>query len=104
MKRKRRKHSAEFKARITLEAVQGIKTASEIAGEYDIHPNQVAQWKQEMLKRLPELFDRQGNRKREEDLEAMKQRHHAKIGQLSLEVDWLKKKCRQLQIPLDDER
>ena len=103
-KAKRRKLSAELKARVAMEAIAGIKTASEIAAEFEVHPTQVAQWKRELATRSAEIFDRAGSRKQEKDLEAIEQRHHAKIGQLTLEVDWLKKKCRQLQIPLDGER
>ena len=54
MKQQRRKHSAEFKARVALEAVKGVKTISEIAQEYEIHPIQVSNWKKELLERLPE--------------------------------------------------
>ena len=57
MKKQRRKHSAEFKARVALEAIKGIKTLSEIAREYEIHPVMVGKWKTEMLDRLPELFE-----------------------------------------------
>jgi transposase-like protein len=87
-----------------MEAIAGIKTAREIATEYDVHPTQVAQWKRELSTRSAEIFDRAGSVKQEKDLEAIEQRNHAKIGQLTLEVDWLRKKCRQLQIPLDGER
>ena len=101
---KRKKHSSELKARVAMEAIAGIKTAREIAAEYEVHPTQVAQWKRELATRSAEIFDHAGMRKQEKNLEAIEQRHHAKIGQLALEVDWLKKKCRQLQIPLDGER
>ena len=56
MKRKRRKHSAEFKARVALEAIKGIKTISEIAADFEVHPVMVGTWKKEMLENLPELF------------------------------------------------
>lgn len=101
---KRRKHSAELKSRVALEAIAGVKTVSEIASTYEVHPTQVAQWKRELLERAPELFDRNAGNKKKRDVEAMEERHHAKIGQLALEVDFLKKKCKQLQIPLDEER
>jgi transposase len=101
---KRRRHSSELKARVAMEAIAGLNTASEIAAAYEVHPSQVAQWKRELLEGAPGLFDRKADKRRERDAEAVEQRHHAKIGQLTLEVDWLKKKCRQLQIPLDGER
>ena len=54
MKKQRRKHTAEFKARVASEAIQGFKTLSEIAKEYEVHPVMVGNWKKEMLERLPE--------------------------------------------------
>jgi len=102
MARKRRTHSAEFKAQVGLEALKGIRTVSEIARDFEVHPVQVSQWKKEIQDRLPEVF----GRRPEVDpakVEKQEQQLHQKIGQLSVEVDWLKKKCRQLNIPLDDE-
>ena len=57
MKRHRRKHTSEFKARVALEAIKGLKTMSEIAAEYEIHPVMVGNWKKEMLEHLPEIFE-----------------------------------------------
>ena len=99
MKRKRRKHTAEFKARVALEAIQGLKTQSEIAKEYEIHPVMVGQWKNELLERTPELFnskpDKDAEKKDKEQIELER-----KVGQLTMEVDFLEKKCKQLGIPL----
>ena len=103
MKRKRRTHSAEFKAQVGLEALKGIKTVSEIAREHEVHPVQVTQWKKELQERLPEVFGRKPAFD-EEKAEKQERRLHQKIGQLTVEVDWLKKKCRQLGIPLDESR
>jgi transposase len=100
MKQQRRKHSAEFKARVALEAVRGIKTISEIAQEYEIHPIQVSNWKKELLDRLPEIFDRKGETK-DRDKDREQEHLHKKIGQLTMEVDWLEKKCKQLNLPID---
>lgn len=97
---KRRNHSNELKARVALEAIAGVKTASEIAKEYEIHPAQVSQWKRNLLEGAPGIFGKGKAGKDEKELEKLQERHHAKIGQLALEVDWLKKKCKQLQIPL----
>ncbi len=99
MKRHRRKHSSEFKARVALEAVKGMKTIIEIAAEYEIHPVMVGNWKKEMLERLPEIFDSK-NAKKEKDSDREKERLHGKVGQLTMEVDFLEKKCRQLGIPV----
>jgi transposase len=104
MTSKRRKHSAAFKARVALEAVIGIKTVSEISSQYELHPTQVSQWKKELVERSAEVFAKGNSRKAEEEIEAMKRRHHAKIGQLVLDVDFLKKKCAELRIPLDGEQ
>lgn len=101
MKKKRRTHSAEFKSQVALEAIKGIKTLSEIAREYEVHPVQVTQWKKELQERLPEVFGRKSAFD-EQKAEKQEQRLHQKIGQLTVEVDWLKKKCRQLGIPLDE--
>jgi len=99
MKRQRRKHSAEFKARVALEAIRGVKTLSEIAKEYEIHPVMVGNWKKEMLEHLPEIFEKKrGNKDKQREKE--KAQLHQKVGQLSMEVDFLEKKCKQLGIPV----
>jgi transposase-like protein len=99
VKRKRRKHSAEFKARVALEALKGIKTTSEIAKEFEIHPVMVGKWKNEMVDRLPELFE-VNNAKKAKESEKEKEHLHRKVGQLTMEVDFLEKKCKQLGIPV----
>ena len=99
MKKQRRKHSAEFKARVALEAIKGIKTLSEIAQEYEIHPVMVGKWKTEMLDRLPELFEVNKSAK-VKDTEKEQEQLHRKLGQLTMEVDFLEKKCKQLGIPV----
>lgn len=102
-KKQRRKHSAADKARIALDAAIGRQTMSEIAATHGVHPVQVSQWKKELIARAPELFERKATG-HERDAEEIEKEHHAKIGQLTLEIDWLKKKCRQLQIPTDGGR
>jgi transposase-like protein len=91
MKRGRRNHSAEFKARVALEAVKGVKSMSELASEYEVHPNQISKWKKQVLEELPGIFS--DRRKREADGgEELKARLYQQIGQLQVELDWLKKK------------
>jgi len=91
MKKGRRNHSAEFKARVSLEAVKGIKSMSELASEFEVHPNQITKWKKQVLAELPGIFN--DRRKREADgEEALKARLYQQIGQLQVELDWLKKK------------
>ncbi len=63
MKRHRRKHTADFKARVAIEAIRGIKTMSEIAAEFEIHPVMVSNWKKEMLEHLPEIFENKNAKK-----------------------------------------
>ncbi|MCB2217365.1 MAG: transposase, partial [Desulfobulbaceae bacterium] len=63
MKRQRRKHSPEFKAKVALEAIKGIKTLSEISKEYEVHPVMVSAWKKDMMERLPEVFEKKNTKK-----------------------------------------
>lgn len=97
MKRKRKSHSDEFKARVGLEAVQGLKTIQQIAKEYKIHPTQVSQWKRHLVDRLPDLFASSPS-KGQKDWEKERDQLHAKIGQITMELDWLKKKSATLGI------
>ena len=87
---KRKKHSAAFKAKVGMDAMLGIKTVAQIAREYGIHPVQVSQWKTVIRDRLPELFEAGG--KQGEDTERIISDLHRKIGELTVDVDYLKKK------------
>ncbi len=103
MKRKRRHHSAEFKARVALEALRGIKTINQIAEENEIHPVQVSQWKQQLEERLPAAFERDSKKDREaERKERRSQQLERKVGQLLIEKEFLEKKCDQLGIDLSE--
>lgn len=76
---------------IALEAIKGQHTVNEIAGHYGVHPNQVTHWKKQALEGLPELFS--GRRVHEgQEEEALKAQLYQQIGQLKVELDWLKKK------------
>lgn len=97
MKQKRRNHSAEFKARVALEAIKGVKTVQQIAAENHLHPAQVTQWKARMIESAVGIFGR-GQGRGEGSSEEEKERLERKVGQLAVEVDWLKKKCKELGI------
>ena len=96
MKAKRRRHDPEFKARVALEALKGIKTIQQIAKDFDIHPVQVSEWKKAMADGAPSLFGPGSGKAGAEDFEGERTQLHAKIGQLSVELDWLTKKSKQL--------
>ena len=91
---KRKRYTGAFKAKVGLEALMGIKTVGQIAREYQVHPVQVTQWKGVIRDRVPELFE--SPQAGSEDNQQLIAQLHEKIGQLSVEVDWLKKKCKQL--------
>jgi transposase-like protein len=91
MQNKRRNHSAAFKAKVALEAVKGDKTIAELAGQYQVHPNQITQWKKQLFDSLPEIFSRRRRNERHEQDEMTAQLYQ-QIGQLKVELDWLKKK------------
>jgi len=91
---KRKRHSGAFKAKVGLEALMGVKTVGQIAREYQVHPVQVTQWKGVIRDHLPELFE--PSRPEGEDSQELIAQLHEKIGQLTVEADWLKKKCKQL--------
>ena len=99
MKKKRRNHSAEFKARIALEAIKGLKTVQQIAADNHLHPVQVTQWKNQMIESASGVFSKGRERAEEVSVsEEEKERLERKVGQLAVEVDWLKKKCKELGI------
>lgn len=93
MPKKRRTFSAEFKAKVGLEALKGIEPIHAIAQRHEVHPVQVSQWKKEVSARLPEVFAKPSAQARdEEDRERKEKELYARIGQLQMELDWLKKK------------
>ena len=87
----REKHSKELKARIALDAIKGQKTMSELASEYGVHANQISRWKKQLLDASPDIFTR-GKDKEAEKKEVERDRLYKKVGQLQIEVDWLKKR------------
>jgi len=77
-----------------MDAMIGLKTVGQIAREYQIHPVQITQWKGVIRDRLPELFDPPAGQ--DEDAQRLVAQLHEKIGELTVELDWLKKKSKQL--------
>lgn len=89
--RKKRTHSAAFKAKVAREAIKEDKTIAELASTFELHPSQIIQWKKEALTRLHELFETRADR----DVQETARREAAlyeEIGRLKVEHDWLKKK------------
>jgi transposase-like protein len=95
MSRKRRVFGGAFKAKVALAAVRGDKTTAQLALEYEVHANQVAAWKQQLLDRAAEFFE-DGRQKGREESAVNEQELYEQIGRLKMEVEWLKKKSAQL--------
>lgn len=91
-KQQRKTYSTEFKVKVVLEAFKGQRTINELCSHYGVHPNQVSQWKKQAVESLPDVFSARRVRVTEED-EALKARLYQQIGQLQVELDWLKKKA-----------
>ena len=96
MSKKRRQHSAQFKAQVGLDALKGIESVHAIAAKHGVHPGQISQWKKEVCERLPEVFAG----KPDADAVAAKEREkelYEEIGRLKMELEWLKKKAGELE-------
>jgi len=91
MKNKRRNHTAQFKAKVAFESAKGDKTIAELASEYEVHPTQIMQWRKQLLELLPEIFSRRRETDQQEQ-EKLTAQLYQQIGQLKVELDWLKKK------------
>jgi transposase-like protein len=89
--KKRKVHSPEFKAKVGLEALRGLKTINEIGQEYGVHPVQVGQWKKEIQAQASTLFE---GKRGPKPLAAHREPEllYSEIGKLKMELDWLKKK------------
>jgi len=103
MKRKRRHLTAEFKARVAIEALKEEKTIQQIAQDNDIAPTQVSAWKKELEERIPKIFERKNaSDKQLKNHEKRGSYLERKIGQLFIEKEFLEKKCEQLGIDLSE--
>ena len=83
-KRPRRNHGAVFKAKVALEAIKGEQTLVELSERFQVHPNQITEWKKQLLERASEIFDKE-KKSEGPDVKEL----HAKIGQLAMENDFL---------------
>lgn len=94
-KKQRRTFTQVFKAKVALAAIRGEGTVSELAGRFSVHPNQVTSWKQQAVAGLSEVFA-DGRSRQSRDEEQHEARLYQEIGQLQFELDWLKKKSREV--------
>ncbi len=97
MRRKRRNHSSAFKAKVALAAIKGDRTLAELAEQFDVHANQIQDWRRRLLDNADALFGR-GAQQKEETAEAVKELH-AKIGQLTMERDFLEQGLERIHGP-----
>ncbi len=91
MTKQRKNYGAEFKAKVAIAAIKGDQTGNQIASTYGVHPNQVTPWKKQALGIIPDAFSSRQARQADEE-ELLKARLYQEIGQLKVELDWLKKK------------
>lgn len=101
MTQNRRHFTAEFKARVVRAALREDKTLAQLAGEFDIHPNQITEWKRQVLDSLPELFS-QKKKAGQQDNQQLIDRLYRQIGELQVDVNWMKKKSRELGLDCGD--
>ena len=91
---KRNRYTAEFKAKVVLEVLREEQTVNEIAGKYELSPVMISRWKSEFLERATTVFEKKTNEteKMRKDYESKQEHLEKLVGQLTVEVDWLKKK------------
>lgn len=99
MRKNRRQHSAEFKSKVAIEAIKEHKTLSQIADLYELHANQIGDWKKTVVEQSSILFDKREKKETALDMEALQSPFLEQIGILQMEVAFLKKKLKQLGHP-----
>ena len=92
MLNQRKRHSGDFKAKVALEALKGLRTVNEIAGEHGIHPTQVSQWKKQLQEGISDVFSTKRDKVAQRGEELQNQLYQ-EIGRLKMELEWLKKKA-----------
>jgi transposase len=97
MKRKRRNHSASFKAKVALAAIRGEKTLAELSEQFDVHQNQIQDWRRKLLDQADRVFDHGGGSASESEHKVKEL--HAKIGQLTMERDFLEQGLERIHGP-----
>ena len=93
---KRKSYDKAFKARVALEAIKEESTIQELANKYDVHPNQISQWKKQLQEGAAEIFERSNKKKKNDEKEGEEDLLLKTVGQMKIENDFLKKKYRQL--------
>ena len=96
MKAKRRRHDSQFKAKVAMEALKGVKTIQQIAKDYEVHPVQVSDWKKAIYEGISRVFERGGARSPAEDFEREREHLKAIIGDLTVKLEFMTKKSKQL--------
>ncbi len=94
--RKRKAYDNQFKARVALEAIKGERTISEIAGQFEVHPNQITKWEKQLLENVSGVFSRKKDPEIDE-LRKLNEELYKKIGKQNIELEFLKKKYKQIQ-------
>ena len=96
MRKKGRNFSSKFKAKVALEALKEQMTLAELASKYELHLNQISAWKKELLEGSSTIFDQKRGPKTDAD-KTKEARLYQQIGELQFELDWLKKKYKELE-------
>ncbi len=96
MRKSQRKFTSEFKTKVALEALKERYSLSELAERFELHPNQISQWKQEFLEKSKDVFDKKSPKPKEEQVDLDKL--YAKIGKLEVERDYFKKNLKKLDL------
>jgi hypothetical protein len=93
----RKKPEKELKAKVALEAIRNEKTTSQIVSQYEVQQSQVSKWKTKLLEEASEIFeDRRSREFKERDVEKREEEYQRQIGKMQMEIEWLKKKCKQI--------
>lgn len=101
MGQKRRTFSSEFKSRVVRAALREDKTLAQLAGEFGVHVNQITEWKKQVIDYLPDIFSKK-HKQDQQDNQQLIDRLYRQIGELQVDVNWMKKKSRELGLDCGD--